>query len=334
MDNKKVKVLITGAGGYLGTQLVSHLDRSNLYSLRLLTSKLNIIEELKLKNSEVVHIPFTEIIDFGNICTGIEMVLHLSALDNKSCQEDSASAIFFNVTQTMRLVTAACKMNVRRFIYMSTIHVYGNALKSKSVSCNIEINENTLPEPLSTYAITHKSAEDFILSICSQNGKEACILRLSNSFGFPYNVHKGSGNKLLANELCSQAVVDKKLVLKSDGTAILNFMPVSGICDLISNLFKADFNTHGIFNLGSNTSLSVYEMAKLVAKRCLLNLNYEPEIVIPSIFNNEIYIRKEEKFCYSNDKIKKIGLLKNCDVISEIDLSILKYVEYYQMRNE
>ncbi|APJ04592.1 NAD-dependent epimerase/dehydratase family protein [Silvanigrella aquatica] len=334
MENKKMKVLVTGAGGYLGTQIVSYLDQTNFYSLRLLTSKIDLIEKLNLINSEVVSVPFFEISDFTNICDGIEMVIHLSALDNKECLENPSFAIYFNITQTMRLIAAASQLKIKRFIYMSTIHVYGNALKKKTDNDRIEINENTLTEPLTTYAITHKSAEDFILSICSQNGIEGCILRLSNSFGYPYNINNLSGCKLLVNELCNQSVIDKKLVLKSGGKAVLNFMPVSSICYLISEILKANFSVHGIFNLGSNTSLSIYEMAKLVAKRCLLKFNYEPEITIPTHFKNSQITNKQNDFYYSNEKIKKFGFLNNLDLEKEIDLTILQFFEYNKLRNE
>lgn len=327
MGSKKLNVLITGAGGYLGSQIASYLDRSNMYFLRLLTSQSNLIQKLKLSNAEVICASFSEIVDFSNICDGMDAIIHLAAVDNKKCLEDPEFSIFFNVTQTMRLLNSALNSNVKRFIYMSTIHVYGSALKRTFGHLNLNITEETFPEPMSTYAITHKAAEDFVISISRQNKIEGCILRLSNSFGYPFLTPNETGWKLLVNELCKQAVTSKKLSLKSDGKSFLNFIPVSNICDLISKLLITNLNVNGIFNLGSSSALSVHEIAFLVAQRCKLLLNYEPSICIPLEYDQSARSDIPQKFVYSIKKLKNLGLLNDFSLEKEIDITISRCIE-------
>ena len=111
-------------------------------------------------------------------------------------------AISFNIGETVRLLEAAQRSGVRKFIYFSTAHVYGAPLIG-------DIHEDCVCRPIHPYSITHKSAEDFVLAARGRTDINAVVIRLSNSFGAPaYD----TSNRwtLLVNDLCKQANIKSK----------------------------------------------------------------------------------------------------------------------------
>ena len=76
-------------------------------------------------------------------------------------------------------------MDVKQFIYLSTIHVYGANLSGT-------IDEKTKLNPTSNYAITKVMAENAIQNFRKSNIK-CLIIRLSNAYGAPENINSTVG---------------------------------------------------------------------------------------------------------------------------------------------
>lgn len=62
------------------------------------------------------------------ICVGVDAVMHMARMNTQDCAADPVAALDFNALATARLLRAAVRQGVKRFIYISTADVNGNPL--------------------------------------------------------------------------------------------------------------------------------------------------------------------------------------------------------------
>jgi UDP-glucose 4-epimerase len=264
------RVLITGGLGYVGGRIAQHLAADSSLSLRLTSRSAGASKPSWLSNGEVVLWDVAQ--NGSDICASVDTVVHLAALNEIDCGQDACAALGVNGMGTLRLLQAAHAAGVRRFIYLSTAHVYGAPLVGY-------ISEQTVPRPIHPYAITHKVAEDFVLAAHDQGKIEGIVLRLSNGFGAPIAAEVNRWT-LLVNDLCRQAVSMGKLVLRSNGLQQRDFITLQDAARCVEHFIalpKADCGD-GLFNLGGECSCSVYELTQLVAARCQAIFGFMPLI--------------------------------------------------------
>ena len=99
------------------------------------------------------------------------------------CGNNFSLAKTVNTNLTLELAKVALSKSIKKFIFLSTIHVYGKNL-------NGEILENSKTEPYDYYSETKLNAENE-LKLFHNTNVELKILRLSNIFGAPklYNTN-------------------------------------------------------------------------------------------------------------------------------------------------
>ena len=131
-------ILVTGGGGYLGGRIVDYLKGNGF--------------DVKIANRCI----FESHISLMEACNGVEVVIHLAAMNSQDSFNSPEKALMVNGLNTLNLLDAAEKSKVLKFIYFSTIHVYGPKL-------NGYIDETALPYPVGSYSITHRLAEDYVL---------------------------------------------------------------------------------------------------------------------------------------------------------------------------
>ena len=95
------------------------------------------------------------------------------------------------------MVEAVADSAVKRLVYMSTVHVYGERMTGGAT-----LTEDMRPEPRAPYAIARLASEHLAAAL-SRKGIEVVVLRLTNSMGAP--AHPAVDRwTLVANDLCRQ----------------------------------------------------------------------------------------------------------------------------------
>lgn len=148
-----MKVLLTGASGFIGGYFYNHYK-----------SKLEIKTFSFLKN----QIEGIELHD-------IDAVIHCGALAHKMNEIPYEDYYKSNVEQTIKLASIAKKNNVSKFIFISTVKVYGE-------ETNLVLNENSLPNPLDSYSRSKYEAEKKLIEMEDENFKIS-ILRIPLAYG-------------------------------------------------------------------------------------------------------------------------------------------------------
>lgn len=303
----KGKILVTGAMGYLGGRIARAFAKNEKVELLLATRKTLNKKPKWLSRGSMVSMDLASGDGLDCLCENVHTIIHLAAMNEVESFLNPEKALIVNTLGTLKLLQSAESAGVERFIYFSTAHVYRRPLTG-------EINEETIPRPTHPYAITHRAAEDFVLA-CS-NKMKGIVIRLSNGVGAPENYDVNCW-ALVANDLCMQAVVDQKMVLKSSGLQYRNFIPIWDICRAVEHLTEAPIKQLGdrLFNLGSEHSLRIIDLAELIQKRCEKIFEYKPEIHR----NNSQPLESHPVLDYSIDKIKSTGFTLEGSIDTEID---------------
>jgi nucleoside-diphosphate-sugar epimerase len=167
------KILITGATGFVGKALFENLKSKKKYLVHLST---RINQEKLFEGGKAFNIgEIDSNTNWKDALSGVDCIVHCAArahmTENK--QTDSLNAYrTINVDGTRNLAKQAVAINIKRFIFLSSIKVNGEGtIASKS------FKYNDISQPEDAYGISKCEAEQALLEISKQTGLEVVIIR-------------------------------------------------------------------------------------------------------------------------------------------------------------
>ena len=303
MTEKNETILITGGMGYIAGRLAIFLaDTCKNRKIKILTRQHKGSLPIWCKNFDVVQGDVLDEQSLENAVQNVDTIIHLAAVNEIEASKNPKLALDVNGWGTYNILNVAQKSNVKRFIYFSTFHVYG--LNAVDV-----INESTATRPITSYAISHLVAEGFVDHFRQYHQMETLIFRLSNPYGNPMHPEVNRWT-LVFNDLCLQAVMKKKITLKSSGKQYRDFISLNDVGRAVDHMLNQPYSMwgDGLFNMGGNCSMMIIQVAKRIQR--LYKEVYGDEIPIDISLNNESdQIQKPIK--YSIQKLKNIGFIPN-----------------------
>ena len=252
------KVLVTGGGGFIGSNLVRGLlergdtvrildnfatgNRANLAGLE---DDVEVVEG-ELRSYERVH----------NAVRGVEVVFHQGALPSvpRSVQDPlTTSAV--TIEGTLNVLLAARDENVQRVVYASSSSVYGN-------SGTLPRTESQQPDPISPYAVAKLAAELYCVSFHRVYGIDTVALRYFNVFGprqDPKSQYAAVVPRFIAAIHQGHAVP-----IHGDGTQSRDFTYVANVVE--ANLLAGERKDAGgtVLNIATGRQASVNELADAI----------------------------------------------------------------------
>lgn len=271
-----MKVLVTGAAGFIGSYVVKALVKEKFSVITL-----DNLSTGKASNL-VVNVPFYEM-DITN--NGIEevfrieqpdYVIHLAAQSSvlhslTEPMEDCQS----NLVGTLNILRFAKQYEVKKCIFASTAAVYGNPTTYPVV-------EDSKLSTLSFYALSKLSAEKYIQLYENLFGLKSCILRFSNVFGPKQNggVITSIMNRLLAGS-------DPIIFGGNQTRDFIYVKDVAAAC--IQSLKSAETGT---FNISSCSEISIQQVYEKLTELTEIETNPTYELlregeIERSILSNE-----------------------------------------------
>ena len=297
-------ILINGGTGYLGGRLAEFFCKLG-YCVTISTRKKNYVYpgDTRVK---VKFIDWQSTNSINKLCYRIDFVFHLSSPNSSELKQNNF-LVESSSTTTKNLMKSLLKNDVKKIIYFSSAHVYSSNL-------NDIVKESSLLKNNHPYAINHINNERIIQSCCKSNSLQSIILRVSNAFGHPID-HRANCWSLFTNDICKQAVVTGKIVLKSDGQQFRDFISITNLSRAVHHTLSIHNNENLLFNIGGKNSLNLISFLRLFNKRFFKKYNFSPEIILSKNFKTF----KNSLLQYKIDKIEDTGFKLNNYFNKEID---------------
>ena len=306
-----MRILITGGLGFIGGRLAQHLQQVG-HKIVLGSRNASSAPDW-LPQAEVVQTDWNDAQALQQICTDVDVVIHAAGMNAQDCAANPVTALEFNGLATARLLAAASRAGVKRFIYLSTAHVYASPLTGV-------ITEETCPRNLHPYATSHLAGENVVLSARQRGQIEGIVLRLSNAFGAP--VHKGVNCwMLLVNDLCRQAVTERSLILRSAGLQRRDFVTLQDVGKAFSHVLDLSKEqvSDGVLNIGGAWTPRVIDMVELIQSRCFAVLGFSPGILLPERSDSEVTLALD----FQINRLLASGFELTGNAVAEIDANLL-----------
>ena len=278
-----MKVLVTGAAGYIGSHMLFALVDEGVDVIAL--------DDLSTSNKDVIppNIPFIKMnVGDGKKITDllikekITTVIHFAADVIVSESIKNPLKYYLNNTSNTAKFFSSCKnAGIKNIIFSSTAAVYGSSLKDK-------ISEDTQTKPVSAYGYSKLFSEKILTDLCGSENLSYIIFRYFNVAGSDPNKRTGQITKNathLIKVACETALGKREKIQifgddyeTDDGTCIRDYIhvwdPVNAHLKAISYLENGGVSK--ILNCGYGKGFSVLEVIKEVKK--ISGKNFKIEI--------------------------------------------------------
>jgi UDP-glucose 4-epimerase len=265
-----VKVLVTGGGGFIGSNLVRALlergddvrvldnfSTGNRANLADIVGEVEMVEG-ELRSYERVHAA----------TRGVELVFHQGALPSvpRSVQDPLTTAAV-NTEGTLNVLLAARDESVRRVVFASSSSVYGNSDELPRV-------ERQNPDPISPYGVSKLAAERYCVSFSRVYPLETVALRYFNVFG--PNQDPSSQYAAVVPRFITAVGEGRPVPIYGDGEQQRDFTYVANVVE--ANLLAAEANdvSGTVVNVATGRATSVHELADTIGS--ILGTTVEREL--------------------------------------------------------
>ena len=196
-------------------------------------------------------------------------VLHLAGQSSGEISfDDPVSDLNKNTVSTLNLINYSIKNKVERFVYASSMSVYGNSIKSKF------IDEKNNPKPISVYGNSKLTAEKMLAVLFEHYRIPVVNLRLFNVYGPSQNLNNLQQG--MVSIYIYYLLHKKKILVKGSLNRIRDFIFIDDVTNAINSIIKSRLYVNGTFNISSKTKTTVRNLIRLLQK----NFKMKKDIVI------------------------------------------------------
>lgn len=251
--------LVTGAAGFLGSHICLQMSKRKRHVIAQVRRGIN-ADKLFSPYVNKIYEDFTfNNINYDVLLKGVKQVVHCAHASSAKTWDQVKK---INVDETIELYKNAKKAGCEKFIYISSVAVYGVHHKKK-----ITVNEDSPitfgKSPYDFYIHSKALAEKLLVEEAKKGGPELMILR-------PGLLYSQDGTKLARRGIPLKK--SRLLIMFGMGKNYAPFTRVDVMAETICNILELDKFPNGIFNLVGNINESkksfVYKRMKKVGVEC------------------------------------------------------------------
>ena len=262
--SKQQPVLVTGGGGFIGSNLVEALMRRGA-TVRVLddfsTGRRQNLEGAQSWGKESGGT--LEVIE-GNICDAdavsramrdVRAVLHQAAIASvPRSVKDPVRTNEVSVRGTLLLLVAARDAGVHRFVYASSSSVYGESPVLPKV-------ETMTPEPISPYGIAKLAAEKYVTVFHRIYGLGTVALRYFNVFGPRQD--PASEYAAVVPRFATAIMQTGRPTIYGDGEQTRDFNPIANVVEAnLKSMEAPDAACGKAYNIAGGTRISLLDLCR------------------------------------------------------------------------
>jgi UDP-glucose 4-epimerase len=264
--------LVTGGAGFIGSELVAQLLQSTNRRMRVLDnletgSRENLAEPLDSGRCELL---VGDVRDDATLRVALDRVtdvFHLACLGLRRSLVDPEESHDVNATGTLRLLIAAKRAGVRRFLHVSSSEVYGSFRDSKESQIGVRgMDEDHPTRPTTVYGAAKLAGESYARAFHLTNGLPVTIVRPFNAYG-PRSHQEGNAGEVIPRMMV-RALAGQPLVVFGDGRQSRDFTHVRDVARGLRLAAACDEAVGETFNLGSGKEFAIVELAHEIKALC------------------------------------------------------------------
>jgi UDP-glucose 4-epimerase len=267
MGNDKIKkILIAGGTGFIGSRLANKLVslgfRVAVLDNLAAGQKESLSSQVKFYLGDITNKTLVEKIFKKE---KPDMVINQAAkVYWAETGKDLALDVATSVLGTINLLRNCLKYNVKKFIFASSISVYGQPNKIK-VKETASLNFENMPNVLFSYGFSKYCAERYIRYFYKQYGLKYTILRYAHVYG------PGQEDDVIA-KFINRAVNNKKVIIYGDGEQCRDYLFIDDA--VRAAVFAIKKGDNMLLNIGSGRKTSVNKLIKEIRAATKLNINF------------------------------------------------------------
>ena len=317
----KIKVLVTGAAGFIGSNLSEYLLEKGFEVIGLDNFSTGHEKNLiSLNNNKYFRFLQGDIRDF-NTCLeaskGVSVVLHQAALGSVPRSiKDPLTTNEVNINGFLNILEASRQNSVKRFIYAGSSSTYGDSKALPKV-------EENIGKPLSPYALTKHVNELYAEIYSNTYGIETIGLRYFNVFGRRQDP-KGTYAAVIP-KFIAQFLNRESPVINGDGSYSRDFTYIDNVIQInhLAMTTKNPDAVNQVYNTAVGDRITIKEMAETIKKGLT---RYKKEIAeIPLKFGPE----RLGDVPHSQASIEKAKKLLNYSPTHTFEEGIKASLEWY-----
>lgn len=204
------------------------------------------------------------------ILSGVDVLIHAAGVRDEDIKGQGPDGVDRAVRQSVNLFKAAFDSGCRKFVYVSTAHVYGQLRGT--------ISESSPVNPQSPYAEVHARVEEALCDLARSNGCQSLVLRPNAVFGISFDPERFSRWHLIPFAFPLAAVWDGRLDVKVP-SASRNFVSSQDIAECVGCWLHIDASdAYQIVNPIGPEQVTVGAFAQKCADEVLLQTGAEVAI--------------------------------------------------------
>ena len=303
----KQNVLITGVGGFIASKI----------ALKFLNNNFNVYGIDDFSTGKVDNVPkyvtlirgdLTEDLTYTKIPENIDYVLHLAGQSSGEISFDNpVSDLNKNTISTIKLISFFKDKKVKKFLYASSMSVYGNV-------DDYPVEEDNICEPLSCYGVGKLASEGYLKVF--KNTLPYVIFRMFNVYGPGQdleNLRQG-----MISIYLSQAIKNKHIIIKG---SISRYRDLIYIDDVVEAWWRATIDEQIInetLNLATGKKTTIQEIINII-QNILTDITFE--VVEPT--------KGDQNGIYAN--VNKTKRLLNIKTFLPFNEGVLNFIKSINM---
>ena len=295
LNTKKMKILVTGGAGFIG----SHLCRKLLENGNIVVAVDNLTqgsEELIKDLLDINSFTFIEADIFDTVKmqslfkhNKFDMVYHLVA--NTSVKNGGYSRMLDireTLSSTIEVLNHVAQYGVKKFMFASSSTVYGTMDEvMRESSAHLQ--------PISFYGAAKLAGEAFTSAFSSMYGIQMWVVRLSNVVG-------SDSTHGIVHDIKMKLQQDtKELHLLGDGTQAKPFIHVDDVVEGILHAINKLTDQYNVIQVGNEQQITIREVAEIILKE----LNLDTKIIFSDTATT--WAGDVGRYRYDVTKLKSLG---------------------------
>ena len=291
MDSK-VKILVTGGAGNIGSALVERLiaNPNNFVVIvdNLSTGLLSKLPSLELKNWKFIKADVNQINDISSVMLSynFDYVFHLAAVVGVLRTLENPTQVLNDIEGIKNILNLSKNSSVQHVYFSSSSEVYGEP---------VELPQNEHRTPLNSrvpYAVVKNVGECFFRTYWQTYQLPYTIFRFFNTYGPNQSID------FVVPKFLEAALKNKDICIYGDGSQTRTFTYINDTIQVCENIFNNKLFENDVINIGNDELMTVKDLAELTIR---LTNSKSKIIYLPPLKEGDMTRRQPD-----NTKMKEI----------------------------